>query len=113
MKRVSFRDSARKTWVLDECNVREDVADIISDSWELRVFKVTSPDSGNVYWVQVLRRRGVPKGKNEEWDTPAVFCNCPHGLFMAPLQVVLFGPCGLDTICKHAKVVWDFLKGGG
>ena len=106
MKRISFKARA-KTWVLDECNVREDVANALPDGWKLRVFKVTSPDSGNVYWVQAINEPDAPVGSD------SMFCNCPHGLFLSPLQTVIRPSNNLDLICKHANVVMDFLKGGG
>ena len=79
-------------WKVDEKEVRTDVKDNLPNDWELKVFKVTSGDTGKTYWVQALRKKA---------GVTVFLCDCPEGKFKAPLLVL-----GLrEFMCKHALAV--------
>jgi hypothetical protein len=88
----------KKEMKYEEKDLREDVEVNLPDDWKLRVFTVTSPDSGNEYFVQILERIGFGK--------PIVLCDCPQGKFHAPLIIV-----GLSSFqCKHGTSLLELLE---
>lgn len=79
-------------WKVDEKEVRADVKDNLPNDWDLKVFLVTSGDTGKKYWVQVMTERNT---------APVFLCDCPEGKFKAPLTIL-----GLrDFMCKHSLAV--------
>jgi hypothetical protein len=88
-------------WKYDEKELRDDVKLNLPEGWKLRVFHVTSGDSGKKYWVQILR-------SSERSDFVISLCNCDQGYFQLPLSVL-----GLKICCKHAENVLAFLKERG
>lgn len=80
-----------RAWKYERKDVREDVETQMPDNWKLEVWLVTSGDSGDQYWIQVLTESLTGK------TTPLYLCDCPQGKFKAPLSVV-----GLGPQCKHA-----------
>ena len=87
-------------WVFDEKDVRDDVKLNLPDDWKLRVFHVTSGDSGKKYWVQILTTRNPLR-----YESAITLCNCNEGYFQLPLSVL-----GLKKCCKHAERTLDFIK---
>jgi hypothetical protein len=84
-----------KKWEYDEKPIREDVKLNLPDGWKLRVFQVTSGDSGKKYWVQLM----------DSAQSQMTFCNCAEGYFQLPLAVL-----GLKACCKHAGNLLKFLE---
>jgi len=115
----SQRSSPRKVkkWVFEECEPREDVRLALPDGWRLRVFRVTSGDSGDKYWVQILREQDREdsttrlQGRRLSDDTgklmTVVLCDCMQGKFLAPLSILGLGS---GELCKHSKQLLAFLK---
>jgi len=83
-------------WKYEEKDVRDDVKLKLPEEWWLRVFLVTSGDTGKQYLVQIM---GTEKTKT------ICMCNCNYGLCQIPLSVVGLGPC-----CKHAENLLLFLR---
>lgn len=86
-------------WIFDEKDVRPDVQLYLPDDWKLRVFHVTSGDSGKKYWVQILHNEGSDHFRD------ITLCDCSEGKFQQPLSVL-----GLKVCCKHAGETLDFIK---
>lgn len=79
-------------WKVDEREVRNDVKDNLPKDREVRVFKVTSGDTGKTYWVQVMLCTKA---------VPIYLCDCPEGKFKIPLLIL-----GLrEFTCKHGLAV--------
>lgn len=83
-----------KRWSVDEKDVREDVQLALPKEWKLRVFAVVSGDTGNEYWVQILKNKTISK--------PICLCDCAGAKFVLPLLTL-----GLKDPCKHAQYVLD------
>jgi hypothetical protein len=84
-----------KLWKYEEVDVRDDVKTALPDGVKLRIFKVTSGDSGKTWYTQILKWQG----------TEYYFCNCPEGWVRAPLEVLKAG-----ELCKHPTNLVAFLK---
>ncbi len=93
-------------WRYDQVEPRDDVLLGIPDTWKIEVYKIQSGDSGKVYYVQLLSSE-IPKivGRGDSGRTWIYLCNCPEGVFRAPLSVL-----GIESPCKHASHLADFLK---
>lgn len=63
------------------------------------MYHVTSGDSGEKYWVQLLK---------EEGQKPIAFCDCPEGKFLGPLVTIQ----AIEP-CKHVDNLIAFLKESG
>ena len=77
----------------EECNLRDDVKLHLPEGFKAKVYKVTSGNSGKVYFVQL------------EWDKEGNLilstCQCVAGYF----QILIAGtPC-----CKHVKALLEVL----
>jgi hypothetical protein len=91
------------TWVFDKRPLNDVMRLNKPSGYKFDVYKVTSPDSGEVYWVQVVRGAS---GMGEKLKAPIVLCDCPVGKFQALLIVL-----GLeDFICKHGQALLAYLK---
>ena len=93
-------------WIFDEKDVRDDVKLNLPDDWKLRVFQVTSGDSGKKYWVQILDKRLLDsESKNKVTSSVITMCDCNEGKFQQPLSVL-----GLKICCKHAEETIGYVK---
>lgn len=91
-------------WKYEQTVTREDVLTALPDHCTVTVYKVTSGDTGKIYYVQVLKIRWDFPNKQNASQT-VYLCNCPEGTFRAPLEVV-----GAGRGCKHAENLAVFLK---
>jgi hypothetical protein len=83
------------SWAFDQIDIRDDVDLALKDSdWKLRVYKVLSGDSGEIYWIQWLHL-----GEREEGPgTDIILCDCLAHKFQHPLEVLGMGQ---EVRCKH------------
>ena len=88
-------------WKYERADVRDDVKTSLPNHYSLDIYKIRSGDSGKTYYTQILRQndRGFSQMK------PVYLCDCPEGIFKAPLSVL-----GLGPQCKHAVNLVQFLK---
>jgi hypothetical protein len=88
-----------RPWTYEPADLRDDVELIIHDSknYKIEVWKVTSGDSGEKYYVQILKQIAPPH--------LYYFCHCPNGFPMIPLEVLQLG-----KHCKHIEHLKQFLK---
>jgi hypothetical protein len=94
MAKKEHRQSA-----FDEANVYDHVKMHLPKQYKLRVYKVTSNDSGKEYWIQFL-------SSNVD-GTRIILCDCPVGKFVQPLEVLALAG---DLRCKHVKDLLEVLK---
>jgi len=88
-------------WSYDEKQIRDDVKLNLPDEAKVRVFHVTSGDTGKKYWVQLLRIIDPATGRL----SMITMCDCQQGYFQLPLSVL-----GLKICCKHAENLLEFLR---
>lgn len=98
MKKVATARKGAKRWAYKEVDVREDIETQLPPDWELKVYKVRSGDSGDSYYVRVLRARNASNQR-------VVMCNCWQGQELQPLLVL-----GIGDPCKHGANLLTFLK---
>lgn len=97
-------------WKYEQLDTREDVITAMPDNWTVRVYKVTSGDSGKKYHVQIVEEiravKLLPGAPGSDRKERIYLCNCPEGTFKAPLSIVGALPYGP---CKHAQNLAMFL----
>jgi hypothetical protein len=96
------KQKEEKGWTYEEKSPRDDLKLQLAGDWQVKVFKVTSGDSGKEYYVHLLYQLSYsPKNK-----TPIALCTCPQGEYLhTPL--VATGQYG--SMCKHSIMLVEFL----
>lgn len=83
-------------WSYEELDLRDDVKLALPKGWTVRLFRVTSGDTGKKYHVyRIIGNNGVKIST----------CDCPEGYFRLPISILGLGDC-----CKHFTNLEVFLK---
>ena len=110
---------ADKEWSYRKAEVRPEIEAGLPEGWKLKVYHVTSGDSGKKYWVQILTHT-YTKTKIGSDDAPVgtktysyklYLCDCNEGRFHAPEWIANFVTgTSQGEPCKHGKFILEALK---
>lgn len=85
-------------WEISERAILRIVRKKLPRMYTARVFKITSGDSGKIYYVQLIHRHHV--------KARIALCNCKYGYFRAPLTLGGYK----KEHCKHIRFVRKWLR---
>lgn len=93
-------------WRYEEVEIREDVEGQLPENVQLHVYKVTSGDSGEKYYVQRLKVWRYPLTEETRKPQIVYLCNCGSALGALPLSILGIKPLP----CKHAENLKKYLE---
>lgn len=66
-------------------------------------YSVDASDGRGVYYVHLMEIRD-----RHAASRPVIICSCPQGFNLAPLAIA--GVVREETVCKHTKLVTEYLR---
>ena len=90
-----------KLWRYELTYTLDDVKNHLPENWAVFVYRVTSGDSGEKYYCQMI--------VNAKTKQQIELCNCPQALGRLPLAVLN----AVEHLCKHTENLKEFLRQKG